>query len=53
MLKALGICILKDDDLMVVDQFLTDKYVSRVFKDRSGGLWLMTLKDGIYYLPGL
>ncbi|PCJ00616.1 MAG: hypothetical protein COB15_02260 [Flavobacteriales bacterium] len=44
-------CIIKNNHLVVVDQFLKNTNVSRIFKDKSGGLWFQTLKEGIYFLP--
>jgi ligand-binding sensor domain-containing protein len=39
-----------NDKLKIRAQFLPKEVVSRVYRDKEGGLWFMTLKEGIYYL---
>lgn len=41
----------KKDSIIIDNLFLPNKLVSRIYKDKEGGLWFMTLKEGIYYLP--
>lgn len=41
---------LQGDSLLLIDHFLKEKSVSRVFKDNENGYWFQTLKEGICYL---
>ncbi len=43
-------CTIKNNELVVIDRFLSNESVSRVFKDNNNGLWFQTLKKGVYYL---
>lgn len=49
--KGVYKCIVEEDTFCVVDHFLDDKSISRVFKDNSEGYWFLSLKEGVYYLP--
>lgn len=35
----------------VIDSFLIEKEVTASFEDRSEGIWIATLDEGIYYIP--
>ncbi len=43
-------CKVSEDSIEVVHHFLPTTSVSRTFTDKDGGLWLMTLSDGLYFV---
>ncbi len=43
-------CKIVNDSVQIVNHYLPDKQVSRVFIDNEGGIWFQTLTEGIYYL---
>jgi ligand-binding sensor domain-containing protein len=44
-------CVLKDDKIVIKDHYFKKENISRVFKDNVGSLWIMSLDEGIYYIP--
>lgn len=44
-------CTLRDGTLKIQQNYLPGMSVSRIFRDRTGGCWFLTLKNGVYYLP--
>lgn len=48
--KGVYKCEIMNNKLYLKAQFLPKKAISRVYQDKGGGLWFMTLKEGIYYL---
>jgi ligand-binding sensor domain-containing protein len=43
--------VIKNDSLIILNRFLENKTVARIYKDNEDGFWFLTLKEGIYYLP--
>lgn len=41
-----------NDDHPHYEKFFPDIAISSLFTDREGGLWITTMTEGLYYLPG-
>lgn len=48
--KGVYKCNIENDDLVVVEHFLPNVSVSRIFKDKDEGYWFLTLKEGVIYM---
>ena len=44
-------CVIRGDSLILVNHFLDETSVSRMFKDHEGGCWFLTIDNGVYYSP--
>lgn len=49
--KGVYKCKIQNDSIIVINQFLDGKSVSRTYLDSEGGIWFQTLQEGVYYLP--
>ncbi len=39
-----------NEELILEQNILINKLCSRIFKDKDGGCWITTLRDGVYYI---
>lgn len=46
-------CVIENNQLILQDQYLANKPISRVYKDRENGYWFLSTTEGVYYLPSL
>ena len=44
-------CQIKADSLIILNHFFEGISIGRMYKDREGAFWFLSLKNGIYYCP--
>ncbi len=44
---------IEEDSIVIQEHLLDGISVSRVYKDREGGYWFLTLEKGIFYFPSM